>query len=297
MTKTEGEVTTADGVRLFFEQRQPAEPLNRTRPVLIPNGLYLLEDFERLALDRPVIAFDLRNRGRSDRVTEASKLEHGIHHDVEDLEAVRRQFGVERADVIGHSYVGVTAILYAMKYPTRVNRVVQIGAMPPDQNKQYPPHLMNADEVLRNAMAGIARLHDERQQLNPQEFCERFWSLLRPIYVANAADASKIRWSRCDLENERNFMRYWLEYVFPSIKKLRLTPDELQRVEAPVLVVHGTMDRGSPYGGGRDWASILPEARLLTVEHAAHAPWIEAPELVLGAIRMFLDGRWPDGVS
>jgi pimeloyl-ACP methyl ester carboxylesterase len=86
--------------------------------VLIPNGPYLLEDFENLALDRPVIAFDLRNRARSDRMTEASKLEQGLHHDVEELEAVRRQFGVDRIDVIGHSYVGVTVILYGMKYPT-----------------------------------------------------------------------------------------------------------------------------------------------------------------------------------
>jgi hypothetical protein len=31
------------------------------------------------------------------------------------------------------------------------------------------------------------------------------------------------------------------------------------------------------------------------VEGAAHAPWIEAPEKVLGAIRAFLDGGWPEG--
>ncbi|HEY7284743.1 MAG TPA: hypothetical protein VH497_04815, partial [Vicinamibacterales bacterium] len=49
----------------------------------------------------------------------------------------------------------------------------------------------------------------------------------------------------------------------------------------------------SPYGGGLDWAASLGNARLLTVENAAHAPWIEAPDLVFGAIRTFLDGSWP----
>jgi pimeloyl-ACP methyl ester carboxylesterase len=62
----------------------------------------------------------------------------------------------------------------------------------------------------------------------------------------------------------------------------------------PVLIIHGTKDRNAPYGGGRDWARAFPNARLLTVENAAHVPWVEAPELVFGSIKAFLDGRWPD---
>jgi hypothetical protein len=38
---------------------------------------------------------------------------------------------------------------------------------------------------------------------------------------------------------------------------------------------------------------MLPNARLLTIEGAAHAPWIEAPEHVLGPIQTFLAGSWP----
>jgi hypothetical protein len=33
----------------------------------------------------------------------------------------------------------------------------------------------------------------------------------------------------------------------------------------------------------------------VTIEDAAHAPWIEAPERVFGAIGTFLDGSWPEG--
>ena len=60
------------------------------------------------------------------------------------------------------------------------------------------------------------------------------------------------------------------------------------------VTIHGTRDRQSPYGGGIDWVSSLPDARLLTVPNAAHVPWIEAPEKVFGAIQTFLAGRWPD---
>jgi pimeloyl-ACP methyl ester carboxylesterase len=65
-------------------------------------------------------------------------------------------------------------------------------------------------------------------------------------------------------------------------------------VQAPVLIVHGDRDRSAPYGGGREWALLFPNARLVTVENAAHAPWIEAPEMAIGSIEAFLDGEWPE---
>jgi pimeloyl-ACP methyl ester carboxylesterase len=42
---------------------------------------------------------------------------------------------------------------------------------------------------------------------------------------------------------------------------------------------------------------LLGEARLVTVEGGGHAPWIEAPDLVLGAIATFLDGEWPQAAE
>ena len=62
-----------------------------------------------------------------------------------------------------------------------------------------------------------------------------------------------------------------------------------------MLVIHGRRDRHAPYGGGKDWATLLPNARLITTENAAHLPWIESSEVVFGAIKVFLDGDWPDG--
>jgi hypothetical protein len=35
----------------------------------------------------------------------------------------------------------------------------------------------------------------------------------------------------------------------------------------------------------------------LTVDDAAHVPWIEEPEIVFSAIETFLGGQWPDGVE
>jgi pimeloyl-ACP methyl ester carboxylesterase len=64
-----------------------------------------------------------------------------------------------------------------------------------------------------------------------------------------------------------------------------------------VLTVHGTKDRNAAYGGGREWALRLPNARLLSVPEAAHCAWADDPELVFGAIATFLDGNWPEGAE
>lgn len=292
MLPSEGYVTTEDGVRLYFQKLG-----NGPKAVVFPNGICLFDDFKHLADGRTLIFYDLRNRGRSDHVSDGSKLKRGIHHDVDDLEAVRRHFGINKVDVIGHSYMGLMVILYAMKYAAYVNRVVQIGPMEPFAGKQYPAHLTGADATFREVFAKLGQLQKERTSSTPEEFCRKFWSILRLIYVTNPADADKINWGRCDLPNGLNFMKYWTEKILPSIQSLNLAAEEIAKLKTPILTIHGTRDRSAPYGGGREWALLLPNARLVTVENAGHAPWIEAPEKVFGSIQAFIGGTWPEAAQ
>jgi proline iminopeptidase len=284
MEPRDGFITTESGLRLFF-QTVGSGP----KKILFPNGIYLVDDFSRIANGRTLIFYDVRNRGRSDAIADQSQLVRGIHQDVDDLDAVRRHFRIDRADLIGHSYMGLMVILYAMKHGPSVGRIVQIGPM-------QPKHLPDpaADSTLRECFGKIGELQKERGSLDPVAFCRKFWSILRVIYVTNPADADKISWDRCDLPNERNFMTYWMGSLMPSIQQLELSADALAAVTSPVLTVHGTRDRSAPYSGGRDWALTLPNARLVAVEDGGHAPWIENPDLVFGSINAFLDGAWPD---
>jgi proline iminopeptidase len=285
-----GYLTTGDGVRLFFQLVGDGP-----KAVLIPNGFHLLDDFQNLSDGRTLIYYDLRNRGQSDHVSDPAKRARGIHNDVDDLEAVRRHFGISQVDVIGHSYLGMMVILYAMTYPEFVNRVVQIGPMQPYAGKQYPAHLTYADAILNEVFSKLGELQKERESVDPVEFCNKFWDILRVIYVSNPADAGRINWGRCELANERNMMRYWNESILPSIKELNF--NDISKAQVPVLTIHGMKDRSAPYGGGREWAMMLPNARLLTIENGGHAPWVESPELVFGAIETFLGGTWPEAAE
>jgi proline iminopeptidase len=288
MLPAEGDVTTDDGLRLWFQTVGSGPQV-----VVLPNRFHLLEDFSCLAPGRTLVFYDVRSRGRSETVTDPATLARGIRNDVDDLDAVRRHLGLDRLNLIGHSYMGLMVILYAMKYPAHVDRIVQIGAMGRHHAKTSPADPTNADPVLQDVFVKLGALQKERASYDPEEFCHKFWSILRAIYVTDPKDADKVRWDRCDLPNERNFMPYGTGAILPSIQSLSLTAEDFAKAEAPVLTVHGTRDRSAPPGGGRDWAMSLANARLVIVDNAGHAPWIEALEEILSAIPTFLAGQWP----
>lgn len=281
--------TTGDGVRLYYETWGSG-----ANTLIIPNGVCLMDDLQRLALGRTIIAYDLRNRGRSDAVYDAAKLERGILNDVDDLDEIRRHFGLDQIDLLGHSYMGLMVVLYAMKYPKHVHRIVQIGASPPHAEVGYSVDLTGSDGVLNDVFKKLGELQKEMASIDPVEACRRFWEVLRVIYVFEPKDADKVNWMRCELANERNSMTYWNEKIIPSIQRLRF---DFAKVTAPVLTIHGDKDRSAVYSGAREWAMRLPDARLVTVHDAAHGPWIEAPEMVFGAIETFLGGSWPEAAE
>lgn len=287
----EGYVKTADGASLFYQKAGRG-----ARVVVVPLRLYLFEDFKRLADAHTVISYDVRNRGRSSAVADGSKLT--LRHDVEDIETVRRHFRAAKISLVGYSYMGKVVVMYAMKYPRRVERLVQIGPVPMKFATEYPAELTAGDEETVLDAGEVAKIEELRKagydRSNPKEFCERQWAVTRYRLVGDPSNVSKLGKGPCDWPNEWpvNFQRH-LQFHFTSAKLTDLTREEVARVRAPVLTIHGTKDRNAPYGAGREWALALPNARLLTVAGAAHQVFAESPETVFPAIRAFLAGKWP----
>ena len=281
-------VTTADGVRLFINVKG-----NGPNVVVVPNAITMEDDFDALLPGRTLVFYDPRNRGRSESVTDAATLSRGILNDVDDLDAVRRHVGAERIDLLGHSYFGLLVALYAMKHSDHVRRMVQIGPLQPNLTKQYPPPLSNDDDVKRAVFAELGKLQAAPPS-DPIARCRQAWSILHRLYVYDARDVAKIaHWGFCEHGNERNMLAYLNQYIMPSVAALKLSEADFAKVSMPVLVVHGDKDRSAPYGGGRDWAALLPQARLLTTANAAHVPWVEAPEPTMRSLEVFLNGDWP----
>jgi pimeloyl-ACP methyl ester carboxylesterase len=163
-----------------------------------------------------------------------------------------------------------------------VTRIVQLGPVSMDPTKEYPKELTHGDDDV------VVPSVDSK--LSP---CEIADAQMRYRLVGNPKHADRVT-SLCNLPNEwpENFRRH-IAVNWESGKKITLTPQDVQKVTVPVLTIHGTYDRNAPYGSGREWAMTLPNARLVTVPHAAHQSWSDAPEIVFAAIREFLRGEWP----
>lgn len=290
-----GYVTTDDGVRLFYQKIGDSPGT-----VIIPYALCLYEDFKYLAADHTLIFYDMRNRGRSDKVSERQKLSKGIHHDVEDLETIRKHFGIEKVNLIGWSYLGLMVFMYATTYQNHVARVVQISPAQFNLTTKYPEHLTADDETPvpdPEKIKGLIALEASGYaETNPKEYSKKWWSIMSPVYVNNAEDTAKIFSSFSEFPNEwpSNFMKHTTENIMPSIQALDLRSEQIEKYKSPFLTIHGTMDRAAPYGGGREWVFNLPNARLVTVNKGSHMPWIDSPDIVFPAIRTFLNGEWPE---
>jgi proline iminopeptidase len=284
-----------DGLRLFATIVGPGTP-----SLVVPGRFIVRADYQPLAHGRTVLFYDMRNRGASDPVPDSTRLT--IDQDVRDLETIRRHFSIERMQVMGISCLGLMVAMYAAQHPDRIDRVVQVGPVPMRFGTEYPAQ-WSADDgdhvVPASLRTRLAELRAEQLHVrDPIAYCLAEWEVSRLLLVGDPVHAHRAGTGACHLPNEWpiNLLRH-LRFHFGSVQALDLAWTEFATVTMPVLTIHGTRDRNAPYGGGREWASRLPDARLITVEGAAHRPIAEYPDIVLGAVETFLRGTWPSDAA
>jgi pimeloyl-ACP methyl ester carboxylesterase len=235
----------------------------------------------------------MRNRGLSGRVEDVAKIT--ILGDIEDVEALRRHFAAEKVSLVGYSYLGLMVALYATQHPQRVERLVQIGAVPRKFGTAYPADQQaNADSLGADGKAARAawqKLADD-QSADPAVRCRSLQRFIAYLLVGNPANHSRVPDS-CRYENESiaNTERH-LTAHFGDIQKRDFPREPFTRLEHPVLTLHGTMDRNAPYGAGLEWAATFRNGRLITVPGGAHQLWLDDPS-ILTDIDRFLAGSWP----
>ncbi len=121
-----------NGVKLYHEIYGQGEPL-----VLIHGGLTTIGEMQGwvqpLAKTRLVIAVEMQGHGRTadtDRPMSFTTLG-------DDIVALLEHLKIPRADLIGHSFGGATAIRAAIQHPHRVRRLVVISS-PYARSGWYP---------------------------------------------------------------------------------------------------------------------------------------------------------------
>ena len=107
------------------------ETIGRGRPLMVlhggpgaPHG-YFLPYLLPLARHHRLVFMDERGSGRSERL--ANFKGYTLDNLACDANAVRRALGLKTVDVMGHSFGGILAQAYAIKYPATVRRLILAG--------------------------------------------------------------------------------------------------------------------------------------------------------------------------
>src|SRR5437762_2822916 len=115
------------GVRLHT-RRVGTDP-----PVVVLHGgpgadyAYLLPQYDRLAHRRALRFYDQRGGGRSPVPRDVAV---GWQEHVADLEALRKHWAIDRVTLLGYSWGGLLAVLYALEHPDRVGRLALVAPAP-----------------------------------------------------------------------------------------------------------------------------------------------------------------------
>lgn len=260
----------------------------------------VVPDWEPLAERFALIFYDQRGGGRSALPADTSLL-HARYH-VEDLEALRRHFGLQRLKLVTHSFGAILVARYAQTYPERVERMVFHGATGPRRAeaarlaRETPPSPDTAlsrrmNEALGSLLRGAAE--------DPVAACERYETLARRLAEARG-EPTHWRGTTCAAPPEavRYYYRYTAQLAPRTFGDWDFTTG-LEDIDAPLLVVHGDRDSAA-LALQRDWVAAVPQGRLLVVPGAGKGAVADRPELVVPAVESFLRGAWPaeaDAVS
>lgn len=292
----EGYLTGAGGTRLHFRVLGSAPDT----VVVVHGGPgagigSVLPDFRPLAESFTVVFYDQRGGGRSELPADTASLH--ARHFVEDLEAVRRHFGLERMKVITHSFGSILVARYARRYPERLERVVLHGATGPERSRAAelarasPPA---TDTALADSASALLRALLRGEASDPVATCREYEAIGRRLASLRGEEPAW-RGSTCDAPAEAvaYYYRHTARFAPRTFGAWDFTRGGLDELRAPVLVVYGARD-SLAVDQQRAWAAAVPEGRLLLVPDAGKGAIAQRPDVVLPAVTAFMGGRWPE---
>ncbi len=180
-------------------------------------------------------------------------LENWVKHLIGLLDAL----GIEKANLVGNSYGGALTLATAIRHPDRVNRIVLMGAAGVsfelteglDYAWGYTPSLENMRKMLDLFAYNRELVTDELAQM-------RFEASSRPGVQE----------------------RYGSMFPAPrqrSIEALASDEDDIRKIQAPALIIHGREDVILPYSNSTRLFELLPNAQLHMFGKCGHWTQIE----------------------
>ena len=291
-SQTDGKYYEVNGAKIWTVSFGTGEPL-----FFIAGGPgnahSYLRKFDSLFTTNTLVYYDAFGRGKSD--TAKNVTEYILERDVEDLEGLRRTMGFSSISILGHSYGGLVAQAYAIKYPNNVSHLILANS--------FHSFLMwqeNCDNSNREIKTNYPEVWDELMKAREQGVVSSD-QIHQDIY-------SRVPYGFLYAYNPENF-KIGSGKPYPNFMNSKLYYQmvgkdgdfivgndignfdfrkQLKDLKMPVLIYGGRFDRVAVPWMMVKYKEYCPKAKFVMFEKSGHNPQVEEPEALMKLIREFL---------
>ena len=286
----------ANGLLLYYKTIGQGEPL-----VILHGGPgashdYFLPYLLPLARTNKLVFLDERGSGHSQKLEDPAG--YTVENMVEDVEAVRIALGLGKINLLGHSYGGVLAQAYALKYQRNLDHLLLCSTFhsTAKMNAVFQKQLAampaaTRDKILEFEKAGLfGKGKDFEKNRYPSEYMQAAWGEgyfpylyqkrpdpnFDPIAMGNTAwDLYREMWGSHG------------EFIIDGNLKSVEYAERLKTLRVPTLIVVGEHDECDP-SLSREMNSLIPGSKLAVMPQSGHMTFVDQPGLFLKAVDQFL---------
>jgi proline iminopeptidase len=229
-----------------------------------------------------LIFYDHRCNGRSEGADVTSMTWDNL---TADAEALRQELGFEQWAVLGHSFGGMVALEYALRFPQSLSHLLLVDTCGDTWWVQE-----NAPELLAKRGFNSTTVETARRFYNGLIEPKEFMSCMMKLAKAYYHHPSPLLIARETMMGMQIKTRPEAQiFAFSQLLKGWNVMDRLGEINVPTLVMAGRDDFQFPPEHQVVLAGSIPNARLEIIERAGHNAPTEQTAAVIAAVRRFFD--------
>lgn len=280
---TEQNIITSDSVSLYIDVEGEGIPCLYIHGGP-GSGSYWVQKFygDHLEKNLKMIYLDQRGCGRS---STPKNNDYSLDRMLEDFETIRKELGITKWLVIGHSFAGVLMTPYAIKYPESISGLMYIDctlSMEESAKSSWIPKAIDfagekAPEISKDENENtMIRMEAVRKVLQKDHLLWKLFYEVKEVNDKVNASYNEIEhWNNSLSANIMNFSEYWEDFRPYS-----------QQIAIPVLFFYGNKDYAV---GPNHYQGVHFQKMILWENNGGHDPFNESQDELDKAIAKFLE--------
>jgi proline iminopeptidase len=272
-----------NGTELFVKRMGAGEPIIVVHGGPVLEHGYLLPHLAPLAESYELIFYDQRLSGRSARSVDSSSVRLATF--VDDIEALRRALGLDRFHLMAHSWGGLLAMHYAVRYGDNLQSLVLLNSMSASSALWREEEAAMAQRMTEEDNAERAAIRETEAFANqdPEAIAQLLQISFKPQFHDRALASELVLYVPDDYPNRsRQFGHMMVDLLSFDIH------DGLAGVTVPTLILYGSDEVGAKLGGTALHRE-LQRSTFVVIGDAGHFPFIEQPGEFVREVTSFLE--------